>query len=77
MFDDLMAKTLIVFSLCFTSSMYSLWERKDADSTMVFMHIRTSRAVYVLVLCGMSVCWSVLLYRVTAILCHSQIYSRT
>ena len=73
MFDDLMAKMLIVFSPCFTSSMYSLWERKGADSTMMFLHIRTSRAVYVLVLCGMSVCWTVLLYTVTAILCHSQI----
>ena len=71
-------KMLIVFSPCFTSSMYyCLWERKGADSTMVFLHIRTSRAVYVLVLCGMSVCWTVLLYTVTAILCHSQIYSRT
>ena len=77
MFDDLMAKTLIVFSPCFTSSMYSLWERKGADSTMVFLHIRTSRAVYVLVLCGMSVCWTVLLYSATAILYHSKIYSRT
>ena len=73
MFDDFMAIMLIVFSPCFTSSMYSLWEGKGTDSTMVFLHIGTSRAVYVLVLCGMSVCWTVLLYSATAILCHSQI----
>ena len=77
MFDEFKAIMLIVFSPCFTSSMYSQWERKGADSTMVFLHIRTSRAVYVLVLYGMSVCWTVILYTTTAILCHSQIYSRT
>ena len=56
LFDDLMAKMLPVSSPCLISSMYySLRERKGVNSTTVFKHIRTSRAVYVLVLCGMSV----------------------
>ena len=56
MFNEFMAKMLLVYSSCFTSSMYSLWERKGADSIMVFLHVRPSRAVYVHCFCVVSQC---------------------